>query len=147
MNPSHHSSLSSPPQSTTLSDIFPFDDLEYYSDGNGHQLNPSFSNLGTTLPTNDHFEPTLINYSGYPLSDTSSSEFEDDKLVILAEPREFFRGRYPSEVNPTKNRAQRYIRTEDGTQKYDHPTIKVSYFFNFIFLFSSKFSTDSIEMA
>jgi hypothetical protein len=130
LNPSNHSSLSSPPQSTTLSDIFPFDGFEYNSDGSNQQLNhPTFDDLGTTLPTNDHLETIFNNYSGYPLSDTSSSEFEDEKLMILAEPRVFFRGRYGSEVDSKKHRAQRYIRTEEGTPKYDHPTIKVSYFF------------------
>jgi hypothetical protein len=129
MNPSNHSSLSSPPQSTTLSDIFPFDDLDYNSDGSNHQLNTrSYDDLGTTLPTNDHFEIVLNNsYSGYALSDASSLELEDERLKILAEPRAFFRGRYESEVDTKKNRAQRYIRTEEGTPKYDHPTIKVSH--------------------
>ena len=60
------------------------------------------------------------------MSNASSSDFDDEKLGLLAEPRAFFRARYESEVDRIKNRAQRYIRTEDGTRKYDHPTLKVT---------------------
>ena len=119
MNPSNHSSLSSPPQSTAPSDIFPFD-LDYNSDENNHQVNAgSFDDeIGATLPTDNAFEIILTN---------NNSEFQDEKLKIIAEPRPMYRGRYKSEIDAEKSRANRYIRTEDGTPKYDHPTIKVSH--------------------
>jgi hypothetical protein len=119
MNPSNHSSSSSPPQSTTLSDIFPFDEYDFNVNGNGYQPTP-FDNLGTTLPQIDHFEPNSPN----SLLDPNCLGLEDDKLSILAQPKAFYRERYPCEIDPTKNRAQRYIRT-DHVNKYEHPTIRV----------------------
>jgi hypothetical protein len=68
------------------------------------------------------------------LSDTNSLEFDDDKLQIIAEPKAFFRERYSCEIDKQKNRAQRYIRTEDGTSKHEHPTVKVL-IIHLIFLF------------
>lgn len=122
MHPSNHSSLSSPPQSASLSDIFPFDEFEF---NNEYQLVPLLNNLGTTLPTDGSSETILINNNpGNLLSDTNSSEFEEDKLQILGQPKAFYRERYPCEIDPKKKRAQRYIRTEDGN-KFEHPTIKV----------------------
>jgi len=134
MIPSNHSSLSSPPQSARLSDIFPFDDSLYDFNGNEYQVNSSFDNLGTTLPTNDHLETVLINNnSENSLSDINNFPL-DDKLTIIAEPKEFYRERYYCETDRKKNRAQRYIRTEDGS-KYEHPTIEVCIIYLNFFIF------------
>ncbi len=134
MIPSNHSSLSSPPQSTTLSDIFPFDDLLSDFIDKEYQVNSSFDNLGTTLPTNNHLETVFINNnSGNSLSDINNFPL-DDKLMIIAEPKEFYRERYSCETDPKKNRAQRYIRTEDGS-KYEHPTIEVCIIYLNCFIF------------
>lgn len=127
IQPANHNGSCSPPQSIILSDIFPFDVFNDSSDGNDHKLHTIFDDLGTSSPTNDYQEVTHMNNgSTHPLSNASSSDFDEEKLVLLAEPRAFFRARYESEVDRIKNRAQRYIRTEDGTRKYDHPTVKVT---------------------
>jgi len=97
-----------------------------YLNDNANQPIPSFDNLGTTFPMNDHFQ-------------TNNVELEDEKLQILAEPKALYRERYYCETDPKKKRAHRYIRTEDGSN-YEHPTVKVfiNYFiflyFNFIFI-------------
>lgn len=111
---------------TNLPDIFPSDDFHSHFDRNDYQSNSPVEG-GASLPTHV-FRDNLRtnNYTTYPLSNGStSSEFDDEKLLILAEPRVLFRARYESEVDRIKNRAQRYIRTDDGTPKYDHPTLKV----------------------
>jgi hypothetical protein len=120
MNPSNHSNSSSSPQSTTPTDLYPFDTLDYDLNNNEYQPTPTFDTLGTTFPMNDHFQ-------------TNNFELEDEKLQILAQPKAFYRERYSCEIDPTKKRAHRYIRSEDGSN-YEHPTIKV--FINyFIILF------------
>jgi hypothetical protein len=128
MNPSNHSSLSSPPQSISLSDIFPFDDLDYGLNGNDFEVNSTIDYIGTTLPNNDHFDGTLVNSDSRSLTDfisNTSLGFDDEKLRIIAEPKAFYRERYSCETDPKKNRAQRYIRTEDGNTQYEYPTVKV----------------------
>lgn len=129
IQPANHNGSCSPPQSIILSDIFPFDVFNDSSDSNDYKLTPIFDDLGTSSPTNDYRGTIHMNNKGstHPLSNASSSDFDDEKLVLLAQPRAFFRARYESEVDRIKNRAQRYIRTEDGTRKYDHPTLKVTF--------------------
>ena len=83
MNPSNHSSLSSPPQLATLLDIFPFQELRCSLDTNPYEFSSTFDHLGETLPNNDHFRPTLINTnSRSSISDyipSTSFELEDEK--------------------------------------------------------------------
>lgn len=47
------------------------------------------------------------------------------KLQIIAEPKAFYRERYCSETDPKKNRAQRFIRSEDEQGKHEYPTIQI----------------------
>ena len=44
---------------------------------------------------------------------------------MIAEPKALYRERYSCETDPNKNRAQRYIRTEDGNLEYEYPTVQV----------------------
>lgn len=48
-----------------------------------------------------------------------------EKLRILAQPKAFYRERYCSETDPTKHRAQRFIRADDETSKHEYPTVQV----------------------
>ncbi len=147
INPSNRNSSSSPPQSTTLSEIFPFDDMPNDIDVTEFSCNY----LGTTLPNNDDFKETLIDVdSGFflPVNDIIYDrplEIEDEKLRIIAQPKALYRERYSCEIDPNKHRAQRYIRTEDNNSKYEYPTVKVSYIY-FIFSHSRFCRIDSIEM-
>ncbi len=130
INPSNRNSSSSPPQSTTLSEIFPFDDMPNDIDVTEFSCNY----LGTTLPNNDDFEGTLIDVdSGFfpPVNDIIYDrplEIEDEKLRIIAQPKPCYRGRYVTEVNKTKGRPNRFIRADQKDKKYIYPTIKVFIF-------------------
>jgi hypothetical protein len=121
--PSNTSSLSSPPRSTTCPDAFSFDEFE-----NNFQSGSVFGDLGTTLPNNDfntNDDPHCLLLSSADLIYNSSLKHDDGKLHILAEPRASYRERYPCEIDPTKKRAQRFIRSEEHNSKYEYPTIKV----------------------
>lgn len=48
-----------------------------------------------------------------------------EKIRIIAQPKAFYRERYCSETDPTKNRAQRFIRAEEDNGKHEYPTIEV----------------------
>lgn len=48
-----------------------------------------------------------------------------EKLHILAQPKAFYRERYCSETDPSKHRAQRFIRSDDDLSKHEYPTIQV----------------------
>lgn len=111
MNPASFS----PPQPSSISEIFPLDD--FFIDGN----DPSLDVLGTTVPSDDSLEIILMDPNPETLP---SNTIEDDSLTIIASPRKLYRERYQCETDPNKNRAHRYIRTEDGC-KYEHPTVKV----------------------
>jgi len=49
----------------------------------------------------------------------------DVKLKIIAQPKAFYRERYCSEIDPKKNRAQRFIRCEDDQGKHEYPMIHI----------------------
>jgi hypothetical protein len=140
INPSNRNSSSSPPQSTTLAEIFPFDDIAYDLDG----TEVSYDYLGTTLPNNGDFEGNLTDGDlGFllPVNDRIYDrplEMEDEKLRIIAQPKALYRERYSCEIDPNKHRAQRYIRTEDNNSKYEYPTVKVLRIY-FIFSYLSFF--------
>ena len=48
-----------------------------------------------------------------------------EKLRIIAQPKAFYRERYCSETDPSKNRAQRFIRADDERSKHEYPTVQV----------------------
>ena len=57
------------------------------------------------------------------------------ELQIIAQPKALYRDRYESELDKSKNRAQRYILAEDNQYKLEYPTIEVrnkthTYFYN-----------------
>lgn len=51
----------------------------------------------------------------------------NEKLRIVAQPKAFYRERYCSETDPSKHRAQRFIRSDDETSKYEYPTVHVRF--------------------
>ncbi|CAF4638186.1 unnamed protein product, partial [Rotaria sp. Silwood2] len=128
---SYHYSLGSPLESKTLSKTFPFENHQNSFNTNKYQRTSSFYNLGTTLPSSNDFEATFVKTNARSLlSNTNircntTLEPEDEKLLIIAEPKAFYRDRYSCEVDPTKSRAQRFIRAEDNQLKYEYPTVKV----------------------
>ena len=46
-------------------------------------------------------------------------------LRILAQPHPSHRERYSSELDPTRNRPQRFIRADKNDYNLDHPTLEV----------------------
>ena len=64
-----------------------------------------------------------------PAENTVNDEYlseEGEQITIIAEPKAKYRERYSSELDPLRNRAQRFIRTEEDNKKYEYPTIRVS---------------------
>ncbi len=55
------------------------------------------------------------------------------RLRIRAQPKTSYRPRYMCEGRPCRNRAQRFVRADDNPDKYDYPTIEVT-FFEIIFI-------------
>ncbi len=94
-DPSQNSSNSSPRQSTSYSS------------------EPSIDNVGVNFPEN---KKTI---------DFSLKTQLTEELRIIAQPRAFYRERYCSETDPSKHRAQRFIRAHDATSQYEYPTIQV----------------------
>lgn len=64
-----------------------------------------------------HYEHQTIDFS----SVTQPME----KLRIIAQPKALYRERYCSETDPSKNRAQRFIRADDEQTKHEYPTVQV----------------------
>jgi hypothetical protein len=56
-------------------------------------------------------------------------------LRIVAQPKASYRARYMCEGRPCRNRAQRFVRSDDNPDKYVYPTIEVKIFIFFSFLF------------
>ncbi|CAF4562196.1 unnamed protein product [Rotaria sp. Silwood1] len=112
-NPSYHSSSCSLLQSAMFPEILPLEDIQYsVSDYDCQFSSPFDDNLGDTLPpSDDYLKETLINRP------------EDEKLLIIAQPKAFYRERYACEFGPEK--AQRYIRADDNELKYDYPTVEI----------------------
>ncbi|CAF1037725.1 unnamed protein product [Rotaria sordida] len=131
IGPSYHNSLDSLTQAITLSGMFPFENLQHSLDTNKCQHTYSCHNLETTLSSHNNFEVTLMNSNSKSLLSSTDIichaklESEDEKLLILAEPKAFYRDRYSCETDRTKNRAQRYIRADDNQLKYEYPTVKI----------------------
>ncbi|CAF5053979.1 unnamed protein product, partial [Rotaria sp. Silwood1] len=98
------SSLDSLSKSLTFFEQFSLENFEYGLDIYQCQRAPSPDIFGTTLPS-------------------TNLRLQDKKLLILAEPKAFYRDRYYCETDKTKNRAQRFIRAEDNQLKYEYPTV------------------------
>lgn len=124
--PSNRNNSNSPPQSATLGEIFPFLGEVFTTNGTETPIDC----FGNTVSNNDDSENLL---SICDIINNIPSGLEDEKLRIIAEPKAFYRERYSCETDPTKNRAQRYIRTEDNNNQYEYPTVKVFRIY-FIFL-------------
>lgn len=63
--------------------------------------------------------------------DFSSVTQPMEKLRIIAQPKAFYRERYCSETDPSKHRAQRFIRADDDKSKHEYPTVQVREIFAF----------------
>ncbi|CAF4036526.1 unnamed protein product [Rotaria sp. Silwood1] len=130
-DPSYHSSSCSLLQSAMFSEILPLEDIQYSVSDYDWQFRPPFDdNLGATLPpSDDYLKETLINSNSKSLlldMDTICNTYlgpEDEKLLIIAQPKAFYRERYACEFGPEK--AQRYIRADDNELKYDYPTVEI----------------------
>jgi hypothetical protein len=51
------------------------------------------------------------------------------QLRFLAQPQSSYRERYISELDPRRNRAQRFVRAESNLDRFDYPTIEVKLIF------------------
>lgn len=114
-----------------------------YSDGESRSPSASQhgdigSRQGIRTPTSFYFQ--YINQPSSAPPGQVSNEWPSDDIVksppvilpnqqiqIIAQPRTSYRERYGSEICPEKNRAQRFIRTEDGNKTHEYPTIKVKF--------------------
>jgi hypothetical protein len=47
------------------------------------------------------------------------------QLCFLAQPQSTYRERYFSELDPRRNRPQRFIRADKNPNNFDYPTIEV----------------------
>jgi hypothetical protein len=47
------------------------------------------------------------------------------QLRILAQPQVSHRERYTSELDPRRNRPQRFIRADPNERNFEHPTLEV----------------------
>ncbi|CAF4529923.1 unnamed protein product [Rotaria sp. Silwood1] len=129
IDPSYYTNSSSLSESIALSTTFSNHQYNLYS--NQCQRTLSFHNLGATFPSNNDYEAILMNTDSRSLSSNIGTTghttlgSEEEKLLILAEPKAFYRDRYYCETDKTKNRAQRFIRAEDNQLKYEYPTVKI----------------------
>ncbi len=87
------------------------------------------SNSSPRQSTSYSSEPSIdnvgVNFNENEIIDFSSMTQLIEKLRIIEEPRAFYRERYCSETDPSKHRAQRFIRAHDDTSQYEYPTIQV----------------------
>lgn len=129
MSQENLSHSNSPTDTSSSNDNFPPDGFgSYYDQGSG----PSFGDdLGILWPQTDS-ENIFINGSqehhqpnGKAFNNEVSPE-EGERIIVIAQPKAKYRERYSSELDPLRNRAQRFIRTEEDNKKYEYPTIRVS---------------------
>ena len=66
-----------------------------------------------------------FNFIEHQTIDFSSVTQPMEKLRILAQPKALYRERYCSETDPSKNRAQRFIRADDERSRHEYPTVQV----------------------
>jgi hypothetical protein len=91
---------------------------------------PSQGSSNSSPPQSVTCSPNLsidlgLNLSEHEIIDFSLMTQPSEKLQILAQPKALYRERYCSETDPSKHRAQRFIRAEDDNSKYEYPTIQV----------------------
>ncbi|CAF4083865.1 unnamed protein product [Rotaria magnacalcarata] len=79
-------------------------------------------------------DPSRLTHAKNEMIDFSLMTKSTEKLQIIAQPKAFYRERYCSETDPTKHRAQRFIRADDDTGKHEYPTIEVRCFCYYFFL-------------
>ncbi|CAF1578302.1 unnamed protein product [Adineta ricciae] len=92
--------------------------------------NPSQSSSNSSPPQSKSYSSSPIAYAessylGDGLDDSLITAHLNEKLRILAQPKAFYRERYCSETDPSKNRAQRFIRADDDSSRYEYPTIQI----------------------
>ena len=124
MDPANHSNSNSPTESRSQQDIFPLEGFEGCLDD--ISLPSLTDGLGDTLPPGD-LEHLLTGYGqGAQINENTILDATDEEnITIIAEPKASYRERYSSELDPMKNRAQRFIRTEEDNKKHEYPTIFV----------------------
>lgn len=94
-------------------------------------LYPSQNSSDTSPPQAIPFSPDLFTCPDgltHPKNESVDIRITgqtSEKIRIIAQPKAFYRERYCSETDPTKNRAQRFIRAEEDNGKHEYPTIEV----------------------
>ena len=108
--------------------------LSYFSGSTDTQSNSTYQSKSSTnsSPTQSiPYSPNLsiddfgLNFTEQETIDFSSVTEPTDKLQIISQPKAFYRERYCSETDPNKHRAQRFIRSDDDSGKFEYPTVQV----------------------
>ncbi|CAF0946284.1 unnamed protein product [Rotaria sp. Silwood1] len=92
---------------------------------------PSQSNSNGSPPQATPYLPNLFvdlrerNIAKDEKIDFSLMTHPSEKLRIIAQPKAFYRERYCSETDPSKHRAQRFIRADDDIGKHEYPTVQI----------------------
>jgi hypothetical protein len=99
-------------------------DSQSYTDPsqNSSENSPLDSRMYSTSPS---FACPELDFLGDGINDPVLLRQLSERLRIVAEPKAFYRERYCSETDPAKHRAQRFIRADDETSKYEYPTVDV----------------------
>ncbi len=89
--------------------------------------------MTTVGPKDDTAEDSLDSlhdYFNYWITEIFLSEQMAQPILkprIFAQPQSSYRERYLSELDPRRNRAQRFIRAERNPYNFDYPTIEVKF--------------------
>ncbi|CAF3426385.1 unnamed protein product [Rotaria sp. Silwood1] len=92
---------------------------------------PSQSNSNGSPPQATPYLPNLfVDLRGRNIAKDEKIDFSlmthpSEKLRIIAQPKAFYRERYCSETDPSKHRAQRFIRADDDIGKHEYPTVQI----------------------
>ncbi|CAF3953028.1 unnamed protein product, partial [Rotaria sordida] len=82
--------------------------------GNNNDLELYASNAERVIDTMDNsYVEALLNDCQY------------ERIHIISQPKAFYRGRYPSEIDKLKNRAKRFIRAENNGNRHEYPTVQI----------------------
>ena len=57
--------------------------------------------------------------------ETQASQYPYGEIRIVAQPKQYYRYRYASEMDKSQNEAQRFICAEENDGGYEYPTIQV----------------------
>ncbi|CAF3920202.1 unnamed protein product [Rotaria sordida] len=89
--------------------------------------NSSISSPSQSIPYSPNLfvEPLGTNFNKNEMIDFSLMTQPSEKLRVIAQPKAFYRERYCSETDPSKNRAQRFIRAEDDIGQHEYPTVEI----------------------